>query len=123
MSSAHSRTKKITTTLNDVVKRNRIEKVDFLKLDVQGYELEILKGFDQYINTTDVILSEVSLLDIHKEVPLMRDVLNFMHRFGFVVYDICSVNTRRPLDNALWQMDLIFVKENSIFRSNKAYGF
>jgi hypothetical protein len=108
--------------LNEVIERQAIQKVDFLKLDVQGYELEVLKGFDRYLSETDVILSEVSLLDIHKGVPLIKDVLDFMHGCGFVVYDICSVSTRRPLDHALWQTDLMFVKEDSAFRKDKRYA-
>lgn len=111
-----------TKTLDHLLANEKIQKVDLIKLDVQGYELEILKGFSQYIVGTDVILTEVSLLDIHKGVPLMRDVINYVYQFGFVPYDICSVSARRPLDKALWQTDLIFVKEDSIFRSNKNYG-
>jgi FkbM family methyltransferase len=116
------RKKRTTTTLNEVIKQNNIGKIDLLKLDVQGYELEVLKGFDKYLSATDVVLSEVSLLDIHKGVPLIKDVINFMYDYGFVVYDICSATTRRPLDSALWQTDLLFVKEQSPFRADKRYN-
>jgi len=117
-----NRTKRKSTSLNSSLKKKGIAKVDLIKLDVQGYETEILKGFSDYLPTTDVILSEVSLLDIHTGVPLIRDVINFMYEYNFVVYDICSVSTRRPLDNALWQTDLLFVKESSSFRSDKRYN-
>lgn len=117
-----SRTKRKSTSLNNSLKKKGITKVDLIKLDVQGYETEILKGFSDYLPTTDVILSEVSLLDIHTGVPLIRDVINFMYEYNFVVYDICSVSTRRPLDQALWQTDLLFVKETSKFRADKRYN-
>jgi FkbM family methyltransferase len=120
-SSAHQRSKRTINSLNDLVKEYQISKVDFIKLDVQGYELEVLKGFDQYLPGTDIVLMEASLLDIHKNVPLIKEVLDFMYQYHFVVYDICSVNTRRPLDNALWQTDLLFVKEDSVFRTDKRY--
>jgi FkbM family methyltransferase len=119
--SMHQRTKRTTTRLSDLAKEHHIGKVDFIKLDVQGYELEVLKGFATCLPGTDVILSEVSLLDVHKNVPLMKEVLDFMYQYNFVVYDICSVSTRRPLDNALWQTDLLFVKEDSVFRRDKRY--
>ncbi len=120
-SSKHLRHSRTIKSLQDVAKENNIRKVDLLKLDVQGYELEVLKGFVEYLPETEVILSEVSLLDIHKNVPLIKDVLDFMDGFDFVVYDICSVSTRRPLDNALWQTDLLFVKKDSVFRRDKRY--
>ncbi len=109
---------KKTTTLSLLLEKNQINKIDFLKIDTQGYELEILKGAIEALKNTDVILLEVSLLDIHKNVPLLHEVCNFMYQYGFVTYDICSF-TRRPLDKALWQSDFIFVKENSPFRANK----
>ena len=118
----HNRIKRQTSSLNSILTKRNIAKVDLIKLDVQGYELEVLAGFDKYMDTTDAILTEASLLDIHKGVPLVRDMINYMGDKGFVLYDICSVSTRRPLDNALWQTDLLFVKENSVFRQDKRYN-
>lgn len=118
----HNRVARKTSSLNTILKKRNIAKVDLIKLDVQGYELEVLAGFDQYITNTEVILTEASLLEIHKGVPLVRDVINYMGDRGFVLYDICSVSTRRPLDNALWQTDLLFVKENSKLRQDKRYN-
>ena len=109
---------KKTTTLGLLLEKNQINKINFLKIDTQGYELEILKGATEALKNTDVVLLEVSLLDIHQNVPLLHEVCNFMYQYGFVTYDICSF-TRRPLDKALWQSDFIFVKENSPFRANK----
>ena len=110
------------TTLNEELPKRNIQKVDLIKLDVQGYEMEILKGFSNYLPNTDVVLAEVSLLDLHKGVPLIREFLNFMYEYDFVVYDICSTDLKRPLDDALWQTDLMFVKENSVFRQDKRWN-
>lgn len=118
----HDRVARKTVTLNSVLNRRNIRKVDLIKLDVQGYELEVLKGYEPYMPTTDAILTEASLLEIHTGVPLVRDVMNYMGDRSFVLYDICSVSTRRPLDKALWQTDLLFVKEDSRFRRDKRYS-
>jgi FkbM family methyltransferase len=93
---------------------------DFIKIDTQGYELEILKGAEKTLAFAEFVLLEVSFLDIYVKCPLVADVLVFMKARGFVVYDICSI-MRRPLDGALFQSDFLFVKETSIFRRDKRW--
>ena len=99
-------------TLNAVTRRMGISKCDLMKLDVQGYELEILKGGNRIMNGCEVIIMEVSLLAIHEGVPLLLEVVNFMDSHGYRAYDLCGL-CRRPLDKALWQIDLVFVEKSS----------
>jgi len=94
---------------------------DLLKLDVQGYELEVLRGAEKSLNRVRCILMEVNLLDIHQNVPLLADVTEWLAKRGFVAYDICGL-IRRPLDDALWQADMIFVPEESPLRADKRWG-
>jgi FkbM family methyltransferase len=66
------------------------------------------------------ILAEVNLLDIHEGVPLLHEMTSWLSQRGFVAYDICGL-TRRPLDDALWQVDMIFVRQDDALRADKAY--
>ncbi len=108
-------------TLDKLLEKNDYYKPDFIKIDTQGYELEILKGGEKTLAHAEFVLLEVSLLDIYVNSPLVIDVLNFMKERGFVLYDICTL-MKRPLDNALFQSDFLFVKENSRFRNNKHWA-
>jgi FkbM family methyltransferase len=94
---------------------------DLLKLDVQGYEMEVLKGAERTLPQIQAILAEVSLLDIHQNVPLIAELLTWLNDRDWVAYDICGL-TRRPLDNALWQTDMIFVPRDSPLRLDKRWG-
>ncbi len=94
---------------------------DLLKLDVQGYELHVLKGGTASLPRVDAILAEVNLLDIHQGVPLLDELVGWLAGHGFVAYDICGM-TRRPLDGALWQIDMLFVPRDSVLRSDKRWG-
>ncbi len=94
---------------------------DFLKLDVQGYELEVLKGAEKSLQGMQVILAEVNLLDIHQNVPLLAEVIAWLNERDWIAYDICGL-TRRPLDRALWQADFIFVPRHSPLRNDKRWG-
>ncbi len=94
---------------------------DFIKLDVQGYELEVLKGGEQTLRTAQVLLTEVNLLDLHVGVPLLHEVTGWLFERGFVCYDVCGL-TRRPLDGALWQVDMLFVHVDSALRRDKRWA-
>jgi FkbM family methyltransferase len=94
------------------------QRVDFLKIDTQGYELEVLKGATQALKDAEVLLLEMSLIPINKGAPLMHDVVAFLKQREFVLYDIVELH---PLigDGALWQIDGLFVKEQSFLRQGK----
>jgi FkbM family methyltransferase len=108
-------------TVDQIVQENFGDRSpDFLKLDVQGYELEVLKGAEKSLPKIQAILAEISLLDIHQNVPLFADMIAWLDRRDWVAYDICGL-TRRPLDQALWQADLIFLPRNSPLRTDKRW--
>lgn len=94
---------------------------DFIKLDVQGYELEVLTGAAKAMTSAKAILTEVNLIDIHLDVPLLHDLAAWMADRGFVCFDICGL-TRRPLDDALWQVDAIFVPIESPLRADRRWS-
>ncbi len=92
-----------------------------LKLDVQGYELEVLKGSNEILRETEVVLMEVALLPYNKGAPLMPEVVTFMNEQGFTPYDICG-QLRRVSDRALFQIDVIFVRKHSSLRQHQRFS-
>jgi FkbM family methyltransferase len=110
------------TTVDEVV-RNHFNgrSPSMLKLDVQGYELAILKGAEQTLAGVEVILAETNLLDIHRDVPLLGEVMSWLNERDWVAYDICGL-TRRPLDKTLWQADFIFTPRDSPLRADKRWA-
>jgi FkbM family methyltransferase len=107
-------------TLDKLLETSSNKKPDFIKIDTQGYELEILKGGEKALENAEFVLLEVSFLDIYVNCPLVTETISFMKQHGFVVYDVCTL-LRRPLDNALFQSDFLFIKESSGFRNNKRW--
>jgi FkbM family methyltransferase len=91
-----------------------------LKIDAQGYELEILHGALGLLPAVEAILLEISIIEINSGAPLILDVLSFMKKLGFVVYDLLQVH-RRPLDGALNQLDFVFVRDQSALIADKRH--
>lgn len=92
-----------------------------LKVDVQGAELGVLDGAQGILHEVEVIVLEVSLFGFFERGPQFYDVVENMKARGYVVYDIFGGH-HRPLDNALAQVDLVFVKENGPLRESHAYS-
>jgi FkbM family methyltransferase len=90
------------------------------KIDVQGAEMNVLRGMGERIHDIDVIIVETSILATVKGGPEVAEVVAYMHQCGFVLYDMLG-GTRRPLDRALAQLDLCFVKEDSALRADRRW--
>lgn len=97
------------------------EQPGLLKIDVQGYELEVLRGAAKSIRLFDAVLMEVAIIDINEGAPLIRDVINFMDDLGFIAAEIPEVH-RRPLDGALSQIDVLFMRRGMPILNEKRYS-
>lgn len=89
-----------------------LEGTTLVKIDVQGAELDVLHGMGELVANVDLFVVEVSLLVAWHDAPHMDEVVAYLKGHGFVVYDISGL-LRRPLDNALAQLDLVLCKASS----------
>ena len=93
------------------------EPADLLKIDTQGYELEILKGAARSLPKAKAVILETSLIEINEGCPLLHEVVAYMHERGFVAFDILETHRRRA-DAALLQIDFLFCPIASPLRAN-----
>lgn len=103
--------------IDDLLDTGKIEYPEIIKLDIQGFELEALKGAEKTFGFTEVYILEVSLFSFNDVpgMPIFADVVNFMLERDYVVYDFPGF-LKRPLDGALGQCDVCFVKKNGLLR-------
>jgi len=99
-------------TLDSFVDDLKLQPALFMKADVQGYELEVLKGAARCLELAELLLIEVSFRRLYDGCPLAHDVIAFLGARGFRVYDICSF-LQRASDNELLQCDLVFARQGS----------
>jgi FkbM family methyltransferase len=100
------------TTLDDLVAGTKFAAPQLLKVDVQGHDLEVLKGATKTLRSVDVIIVEVSLIPLHSRAPSVREVIDWLDEQGFQLLDIAGF-IRRPVDDALWQVDAVFKRRES----------
>ena len=58
-------------------------KVNFLNIDVQGYELEVLKGGIKTLENIDYIYSEVNRNELYENGVLVEDLDEFLYQYNF----------------------------------------
>src|SRR6185312_14835315 len=97
-------------TLDDHCKEHSLPLPDLMKLDVQGYELEVLRGGQTCLKSAKAIIMEVSFVRFYENQCLFDDVLHFMSDIGFCLHAL-GINT--TLGKPLSQTDVLFLP-NSI---------
>ncbi len=107
--------------VDDLIRNARLNGPFLMKADVQGAELEVLQGAEATLQECEYVLLEVSLFKFFQDGPDCCDVVTYMRDQGFVPYDICGLQYR-PLDHALAQIDIAFVKEAGLFRRQHFYA-
>lgn len=104
-------------TLDDVVGSDR-EAPYLLKTDCQGGDYDVVRGGAEALMKCEVVILEVSFFKFwgnHHPDPL--DIIQYMSDHGFVIYDFLD-GLFRPRDNALGQIDIVFVKRDGMFRQS-----
>ena len=78
------------TTIDKYAAVNNHNKVHILKLDIQGSELNALKGAEVMLkeNKIDFIFSETYFIEQYENQPSFFDISNYLLSFGYVMQDL-----------------------------------
>ena len=109
-------------TLDEVAEHHRLQGPHLVKLDVQGYELEVLSGAEAVLGRTTALIAEVSLWADRKGKGLVEfsTLVAWLRERDFVLFDIAQI-VRREADDAITEMDLVFLPAASPLRENTSY--
>lgn len=84
------------TTLDALVENGKVVAPDFLSIDTQGSELDILKGARQCLeNHIFGVFVEVEFVPLYKEQPLFGDICSYLNSLGFELVETSFLN-RHP---------------------------
>lgn len=86
--------------LDEYLAQKSIDQVTLLKLDVQGFELEALRGCGERLRNIRYIISEVQFQPLYENAPLWDQIVDYTSQYGFrpVVMDgFCFSAKNEPL--------------------------
>lgn len=97
----------------DYLVKNNINKVDFLKIDVEGYELKVIKGFKEKIGIFKYIQFEYG--QVWQTVGYcLQDVVNYLKEYGFDDFYNIDTGVSMTTFNDDWQLCNIVCKNKKI---------
>ena len=118
--------KKVKVQTKKLDNVNFDKKIDFLKIDVQGYEHEVIKNGNKIIKDCLIVQLETSPIPLYKNEKSFAQVCLQLENLGFQLHSFNEINTRcfKPVIlqnniysglNHLFQLDCVFVKKLNLF--------
>lgn len=123
-----------TVTLETMVHQYKLSQIDYLKIDVEGAELDILHSMGETISHCFSIKVEVSFLEQRQGQSFAWDIMDFLTSNGFYLADIQEIHRwrRRPMPvhpyisrhpmsyskGLCAQCDLVFLKDVTTIKND-----
>jgi FkbM family methyltransferase len=104
-------------SIDDYFRKNRLQHIELLKIDTQGFELEVLKGCSYLLENQLIDFIELEII-VHG--PYTRDlrfldIEGFFSNYNYKLYGILQGSNY--FDNPILQFDLLFTRQ-SLYRHN-----
>ncbi len=96
--------------LDDWVARHKLPLPDLIKLDVQGFELEVLRGAERTLASTRAVLLEASFKVFYEGQCRFDQLVSWLAQFGLHTY---ALGQGARLGQPLLQADILFLSETT----------
>lgn len=98
-------------TIDDLVAAHSGRAFDLVKIDVQGAELDVLRGATEAIHRVEVLIAELSLHEVNRGAPRLAEVVAALDDLGFAMFDALTLPRSH---GRLYQIDGVFVRKTSL---------
>ena len=92
--------------LENYINGSEVKSPSMLKIDVQGYELEVLNGSLSVLQSFDFVYVECSYIVLYKDQPLVHDVIKMLAANSFELVGV--YNSSYDNDGCAIQADFLF---------------
>jgi SAM-dependent methyltransferase/glycosyltransferase involved in cell wall biosynthesis len=96
-------------TIDSYCRENKISHIEILKMDIQGSELNALKGASSLLQDAkiDLIYLEVTFTEIYETQSNYFEIASFLHKKNYELFDF--VYLVRGLDGKIYRGDAVFL--------------
>ena len=93
-------------TLDSIVEECGMPVPNFIKIDTQGSELDILQGAEKILSSVDLVMLECPIIRYNKGAPDIQDYIDYMRTQGFMPSEIMEIHEGQRI---LSQIDIMFI--------------
>lgn len=102
-------------TLDSLIAKHQLPAPYLLKLDVEGAELEVIRGGGTTLAQCEAVIAEAAILPKYHQGPEIADLIGMMADHGFALFDLAA-GANHAQTGLLYQIDCIFVQKGAPFR-------
>lgn len=95
--------------LQDVIDHRALVPPVLLKIDVQGGELDVLKGAENILHLIDAIYCEVSFVQLYEKQSMAGAIVAYLERHSFSLRGVFNLSNTKKLGPT--QADFLFCRE------------
>lgn len=119
-----------TISLDQFTQKHDIEDLDFIKIDIQGAELDVFRGGVKTLENVIAIVTEVEFVPLYQNQPLFGDVSSFLtnnrlmfHKFlglaGRTLKPYVLNNNSTTASQHMWS-DAVFLRDISLWEDESS---
>lgn len=95
--------------LDQILNNKKLIKPVLIKIDVQGFELEVLKGSKKILPNIDYLLLEVSKNQMYNKQAIELEIINFLKKEKFRIME--SSKWKKINNTEFMQRDILFKRK------------
>lgn len=87
-----------TVSFDDFCSKKTFPYIDYIKIDTEGCELDILQGAERMLKSSALVLNlETWIQSVHIGQPVFSDIDQYLRSLGFILYEICPYRHARKV--------------------------
>lgn len=98
----------VVESMDEYVRKNHLPTPDLVKIDVQGYEDEVIAGGKRVLSDARYVWIELNLVPLYESGSIFHSTYSALSDLGFRLHDITYLD-RSAIDRSLLQLDAIFM--------------
>jgi FkbM family methyltransferase len=99
--------RRMDEVLDELIQNGAMARI-FLKIDTQGYDVEVLKGCGRWVDKISILQSEVSVRPIYRHMTHYTEALGYYESLGFSLLNLYVVN--RGKDGGIYEYDCVMAR-------------